>query len=217
MATKTYASIVPDVLIYANGCPAPTITDVVAKTANDFFYQTLAYRVWTSTFDLTISTTNYDLNARCPADTEVAQVLALKCQGLPVNEVTHEEFFMLDPKWPSLTGSNAQYYTIVDNKDSFNIIPSPEATVSGAFNLLLAVTPTLTATQMEETPFLEWKDAIVAGALARLLAMPERPWSDPKRAVEAQRLYVSEIVAAKAQANKGNVRRDLNVQMRRWV
>lgn len=216
MAIVTYGTYIPDVVAYATGCPGPTIVVALRKTAIDFFHESLAYRSWLTAFNLTISTTSYTLGT-LPAETEVAQIMELKCEGLPVQPLTHEQFFAVDPEWPSLAGTQAQYYTTLGALPDFNIIPIPSATVTNAFNAHVALRPTLASTGVEATYFEQWKDGIVDGALSRLLRMKDRSWSDPKEAVEREKSYLIERAKARIQANKGNIRRDVHIQMRRWV
>lgn len=215
MAAALYSTCVPDVKAYAVGAPDATIVDALRKTAIAFFWSSLAYRKWLPAFDLTLSTTTY--TPTLPSQTEIAQVTALYCQGLPVDEKTHEQFLALDPKWPSLTGTQAQYFTVLDDKSTFNIIPIPQATVVGAFTMQVALCPTLTSTGVEQAWLEEWRDGIIDGALARLLTLPERSWTNLKEADKRHERYHAQKAAARAQGNKGNVRADLTVQMRRWV
>ena len=217
MAIVTYNTYIPDVVVYVPGCPHLTIVDALRKTAASFFYDSLAYRKWVTPFDLTINTTTYTISTMCPTDTEVAQVLALYCNGVAVTELTHDQFFAYDPEWPSKTGANAQYFSILDGKDTINTIPIPSAIDTGAMTMQLAVCPTLTSTGVEQVHFEEWKDQIIDGALARLLAMPGHVWTDVKMATERHGRYASGKAKARIQAEKGNTRRDTVVQQRRWV
>jgi hypothetical protein len=215
MAIVTYATYAPEVQPYAPGCPQPVILNAFQRTANTFFMESLAYRSWVAAFDLTINVTTYTLTV--PAETEVAMIKVLKCQGVDVNETTHEQFFALDPEWPTKTGTNAQYYTVLDDPSTFNIIPKPEATVASAFTAQLALAPTLTASGVEQAHFEMWKDGLIDGVLARLLKMPNTPWTNDAEAAKRQSSFIASMAMARSVANKGNISRDLTVQMRRWV
>lgn len=216
MAIVTYAAYVPDVAVYASGCPSPVILDAMRKTAIDFFHESGAYRVWLAAFDLTISTSTYTLTGE-PAETEICQILQVNCDGVPVDEKRHEEFLALDREWPSKTGANAQYYTVLGALPDFDIIPIPDATVADAFTVQVAVHPTLTSTGVEAAYFEPWKDGIVDGTLARVLRIPNRVWTDRKEAMEREKSYLMERTKARIAASKGNIARDVMVQMRRWV
>lgn len=217
MAIIAYSAYIPDVVVYAPGCPGPTIIDALRKTAAAFFFSSGVYRTWVTPFDLTISTTTYAIDAKCPTGTEVVDIMELRCVGADVGVKSHEEFDALDPEWPSKTGTYAQYFTMLDSKNAFNIIPIPSATVVNAFTMQISVCPTLTSTGVEQVHFELWKDQIIDGALARILSIPKRPWTDMKEANERHGRYSAGKAAARIQANKGNTRRDLTVQMRRWV
>jgi hypothetical protein len=216
MAIVTYDTYVPELQPYVPGCPRPTIINALQRTGWAFFTGSLAYRLWVPAFDLTISTTSYVIPG-LPTETEVTQITTMYSQGVPVNEVTHEQFFALDPEWPSKTGTNPQWFTALTDISTFNIIPIPEATVADAFNLQVALAPTLTATGVEQAFFEQWKDGLIDGALSRLMEMPGKTWTDVKGAATRQARYIAEMAQARAQANKGHIRRDLTVQMRRWV
>lgn len=217
MAIITYATYVPDVVVYATGCPTLTIVDALRKAAIDFFHESCAYRVWVTAFNLTINTSSYTITAGVPTETAVAQIMMLKCEGTDVQETSHEEFFAVDGEYPSLTGTHAQYYTVLGALPTFNIIPIPNATIVNAFNAQVAVEPTLTSTGVEQAYFEPWKDGIVDGALSQLMRMKDRAWSDTKEAGVRYQSYLVERAKARIQGNKGNIRRDVSVQMRRWV
>lgn len=215
MAIITYATYVPDAMPYAYGCPAPVMIDALRNSAISFFFRSQAYRVWVTAFDLTINITTYSPTP--PTQTEVTAINALYCSGVPVDEKTHEEFFALDTQWPSKTGTTAQYFTSLNDPTAFNIIPIPQATVTGAFTAQIAVIPTLTSTGVEQVFFEQWKTGIIDGALARVLRMPGREWTNLAESEKRHQWYESARDVATAQTNKGNQRRDLHVQMRRWV
>jgi hypothetical protein len=212
-----YTTYVPDVLIYAPGAPQLTIVDALRKSARQFFYESLAFRAWLDPFDLTINVSTYDLDADLPVETDLAQIMLVNCDNLTIDEATHDEFLRLDPKWPTLTGTNPSYYTALNHKGHFSITPVPTATITNAFNVQVAVYPSLASTGIEQGYFEEFKDGIIDGALSRLLAMPDRPWTDVKMAVVRLTDFQRQVLFAKIQASKGNVRRDVMVQMRRWV
>lgn len=216
MAILAYSALVPDVVVYATGCPTPTIVEALRKSARQFFIESTVYRVWLSPFNLTLDTTTYTIPG-LPSETEVTQLLVLKCNGIDVQERTHDEFFALDPEWPTAVGAQPLHFTTLNTKDTFNIIPKPTATVASAFNAQVALIPTLAATGVEQKFLEEWKEGIVDGALSRLLRIKDRPWSDDKEAAIRLQSFVREYTFAKIQASKGNVRRDVRVQMRRWV
>lgn len=215
MAIVTYQSYVPDALPYAYGCPAAVLVDAMRKSAINFFSKSLAYRVWVTAFNMTINITTYSPTP--PTQTEVVMVNALYCSGLPVQETTNEEFLALDPQWPLKTGTQAQYFTSLNDPTAFNIIPIPTATVVSAFNAQISVCPTLTSTGVEQVFFEQWKEGIINGALARVLRMPDRHWTNLAESKMRHEWYENARDVATAQANKGGVRRDLHVQMKRWV
>lgn len=216
MAAVAYSTYFPQVIPFVPGCPIPTILDAFQRTAYAFFLKSYSYRLWLPTFDLTVATTTYTLGG-LPTGTEVAQIMELKCNGIDVKPLSHEQFFAYDPEWPSLTGTNAQYYTSLNDVSTFNIIPSPTATDTGAFFAQVALTPTLVATGVEQSHLEQWKDGLIDGVLSRLMEMPGKTWTNVKEAVTRHERYHGQAIAARIQANKGNIRRDLHVQMRRWV
>lgn len=216
MAAQTYTTYLPNVQVYARGCPPLVIADALSKAARDFFNKSLAYRKWLAAFDLTAATSTYTIPG-LPTGTEVARLLVLHCNGLPVYDYTHDQFLARDRTWPSQTGYQPMRVTVLDENDTFNIQPVPTDTITGAFNAQVALRPTLAATGLEQGYLEEWHDAMIDGALSIVLRIKGEAWSDDKEADKREASFQRSIIEAKIKAEKGNGTADVMVQMRRWV
>lgn len=215
MAAQAYSVYVPDVQVFTPGAAPTIIVDAMKRAARDFFTRSLCYRAWLTPFDLTASTTTYTVPG-LPADTAVARIHELFCNGLVVHEKAHDEFFALDPEWPSLEGEQPLHFTSFA-EGAFSIIPEPQSTYAGAFNAFVSLKPTIAATGVEQAYIETWRDPIVDGAIAYLLSMRNQTWTEPNEAKMRKASFERGIWEAKAKAEKGNNTRNTNVQLRRWV
>lgn len=62
----------------------------------------------------------------------------------------------------------------------------------------------------------EWREAVTAGAVSRLLLQPDRPWSNPDRGLYLEREFHLAVRDARQKAQSGNWVPQ-SIPLRRWV
>lgn len=78
----------------------------------------------------------------------------------------------------------------------------------------VALRPTKTATQVEDDLINYWTDPIVDGAMARILAIPDQPFSDPNKAMMMRASAARATHNARIEGNYGRVRGSMRVKQR---
>ena len=98
------------------------------------------------------------------------------------------------------------------NPNQIVVVPTPDVSADVIFRV--AYVPTRTATTCIDWIHEYYLDAIVAGALYRLLSMPAQPWSNPTMAAENGKMFSSYVTDAAIEANKSFNRGGVRVQFR---
>lgn len=109
-----------------------------------------------------------------------------------------------DPIWRTKTGT-PQFIT-QDDEDSFRVVPYLTTTATSLLNLFVALKPTATATDIEARLWREYREVIQAGALARLMMSPKKPYSNAILGAANNDMFESAIARIAHKAFKGHVR-----------
>ena len=97
----------------------------------------------------------------------------------------------------------------------FTLIPVPATSIADCVTMRVAIVPTRTSTTCQDFLFEDWAEHIASGAIARLLTVPGKAYTNFALAPAHQARFQAGINFARQQANRGRVRSDLSVQMRR--
>jgi len=213
--TQPYTTFVKDMAPFVTNCPSPVMVDALRNASIEFFRRSLAYRVWLTPFNMTATVSEYVLSG-FPFETELAHIVRFVCDSLVLTPVTNEEVIGYDPAYPTTTSTRPRYYTM-HKKPRIKVSPVPSETLALAFIAYVAVQPTLDSVGVEQAYMDEYRDYLIAGALSRLLMIPNRHWTDLQLGAMKQARFNAGIEYARIQANKGHTRRDLRVQPRAWV
>ncbi len=90
--------------------------------------------------------------------------------------------------WRTKTGSPAVvYYQPLPN--TVRLVPIPNVSASAYLTVTYSLKPTLASSTVDDIVFSQWHETIVHGALAKLLAIPKKPWSDAALARYKQGLF----------------------------
>ncbi len=180
------ANVYPKVRIEAPGVPEPLLADVVADAMRDFFRDSEAWRHTVPLLlDWTTTQTFPDLVAgtELPADTRLKRVDEVKYandgQNLkPVPFKTRQQLDGLYPNWEVRTGTHPNCWTNDGNAATPRIVPIANADVTGSVQVRAIVVPTATMTDVPDYFYDEFHDLWRFGALARLLKMPGKDWTN---------------------------------------
>jgi len=102
------------------------------------------------------------------------------------------------------------------SSDTVHLIPTPSEDKSGVITAHVACIPTREATKLDVILIDEYREAIAAGALSRLLNMGKEPWYDPSSAQQYAIDFASEISNARASVNKDQLMADTRVQFNKF-
>lgn len=192
---------VPSVLMEVPTCPEDVALKAVRDTCIDFCDHT---NFWQHDLDLITAVANvaeYDLD-ELPDDTILASIVSMTFQGLPVYPRTQEWLDTNRSNW-RIDYSTQPKYFLVQQLGRFQLVGYPSVTVAEAIRVRVALKPSRAATQVYDRIYEDYLDDIANGALARLLAMRSRPWSDLSLVDHYTKLYELERGSAKVAVCKG--------------
>ena len=201
------AGIYPRIRIEAPGAPEPLLEDVVIEVLQDFFTTTEAWRYsvpslldWTTLVTFPAITAGVEI----PAGTRMKRVDELKYGSdgtslRPIKFHTRQDLDCIYSDWEVKEGSSPLAWTNDPTSDSPRIIPIASADKTGSLQLRVILVPT-TLTDIPDFFYDEFSDVIRWGALARLLKMPERDWTNNALAMYYMGKYDDETKRAKSRA-----------------
>jgi hypothetical protein len=207
----TWDEWLPDVGMDVVSCPSPTIEWAVKRTVIDFLDRTHWLQRTAAPIDVAGGAALRTYPAGVVAATEyVAAVLAAWLDG---NEIDVEGPADVEGKWPdwkTVTGTPES--VVLEASDGFYVVPSPVTTMTAALRLKVAVGLLDTAVGCDDSIKTRWRDAITAGAKARLMFLSEKPWSDPQRAAVHAEAYGDAVKSAAVRALRTPARRQLQTK-----
>ena len=105
--------------------------------------------------------------------------MVIKVNKEPIEAKTQDDLESIYSEWREQNGKPKYFF--MRDKTSIVFVPIPDAAYP--VRLLVALKPTQTAQGVDSIIFEEHKEAIKFGALAYLMMMPNKEWSDPNSSV----------------------------------
>ena len=158
--------VLPDV----PGCSLPAANIAIRQAAIAFCEQSLAYKTSHNPIAVVAGTAEYDFQ---PPDETVVHVITYAKFDDTELQCRVGEYGISNPDWRSEEGT-PKY--IFGGMTSLTLIPLPD--VSGTLTMIVALKPSPTADGIDDNIFNEFREAIVHGALSRLMLSPKKPYTD---------------------------------------
>jgi len=190
--TALRSKVQPHVL----GCPLLMVDDAILDAVVDFCNRSRAYRFSPAEITVVAGTANYTVSD-LPAQTEIAWLLAAELDDIPIDTPD--------------SGSVPQSYATEEGTSSMAVVVSASSiglrkvpSEAGGLRVRLALRPTLSATTFLDEFNVLYREQIAAGALARLYAMPKKPWTATELVEDARNQFDQAILDASYRADRGS-------------
>lgn len=204
-----YSDLFVYVLSEVPGCPEFTAERAIRDACIDFCARTDIYRAEVQTLIVSAGITEYTLDA--PTGTEPNHVKNVLRQGKPLKAITYEDAIM---NIEQSERSFPQYYSQYDNA-TLLLGPKPESRET--LKVLFSLKPTQSSTSIPDTIGLEWREALISGALFRLQMMSGQPWANGGAANANAQIYERAVVSAIRQNKYGHGGAALTVTPREFI
>ena len=197
----TYDSLVKEILPYVPGCPDSLVINHLRAATIEACEKSQAY-----VYDLDpVSTVAdiYEYDFGQPVGTQVHQILWMIHDGNDLDPISPRSLELNFPDWRNRSSIPRVY--LQKTPDTFWLVPVPSSSKTNAINLSVALKPTRTSNNINTTFSTDYRDAIIYGALFRLLRIPSKDWSDASAANDYYQLFQGELKDAELRGRAGNL------------
>lgn len=162
-------------------------------------------------------TIDYDLEP--PKDHLITKIMKVFYRQYEIRPMTPDDIRaaqMYNKNYPDAKPEEGppKLYTQKDAR-TFSIYPYPKETEKLSLTLRVALKPTRSATQCDDLIFEEYAETIGHGAVTRLALSPNKPYSNAQMAGARNVLYTAGLNMARQRANRGYVRANTQVNIRK--
>lgn len=190
------------------GIPEPVLVDGVRKAVQEFFKKSEAWRYtvpgllnWTTALTFPALAAGTEI----PTGTRVTRVDEVKYanDGISLKPIPFKTRQQLDgdyPDWEVKTGNSPLRWTN-DNDYAPRIIPIADADVNGSLKVRAIIAPIDALTDLPDFLYYEFEDDFKNGALARLMKIPGKDWTNLTAAAAYASLFKAGVIKANSRAN----------------
>jgi hypothetical protein len=187
------------------GCPFAAIDIALKQSAIDFCSQSLAWRYNHPDIEVTSGTAQYAFVP--PAEAVVHAIHYAAWNGDEIaTRVDESNVTIYD--WRNDTGTPR---FVFGGATSLTLVPTPDA--DGTLALEVILKPAPDATGVDDSIFNEFREAIVRGALSRLMLSPKKPYSNPTLAAYHQQQFTVKTAAAGTRSARNYTRSPLQTSI----
>ena len=206
--TIAFASMLDDVLPDVAGCSTALATNAIRNTVIELYKKTQIKTTNASPITVIPTVSVYALQVA--ANLQIVGVKNVYLDGNKLNPVTNLDLQNSSVLVGNLAGDVLGYQ--VDNGSSIHLYRNPKKT--GILDVLVAVAPNTQAVEMDSDIYYLYSEAIAAGAKARLMSIPKKPFSDSATAMMYRQQFSEAVRDAHWRALKGNTLSEIKVQFR---
>lgn len=195
--STAWDSYLPDVLLEAPGCPTAIAINAIRSAAISLCQERNVWQEDLERMHLLAGDAMLDLDV--PVDAEIGTILDVQfypvgqTKGSPVSG-PHDEKTLnaLRPGWKDEASTGT-----INSVDAcayvtplvLRVIPKPIVSQSNAIAVTAALRPTRASTSGPDLLYTDYLETITTGALAKLLAMAGKPWTNLTIAADKRNLF----------------------------
>lgn len=233
MPALTASSVLVRITSEVVQVPVPTITLKFRDVIADFYERTKLNRVKLASVDTVPNQPTYALPI--PAGFFLVQVQNVRVNNVQLVEMSEDDLDLKwfdimrgygmsvrrdinfggldDPSWRTATATQPRFHYL-EPDGALRLVAIPETIYTGALGILATVSlkpDRETVSTIDDRDWQDNADVFVAGVLARLLIMAEKPWSDPKRAAFWSEQYEAGVTDLAQRVMRSDNRNDREV------
>lgn len=219
---KAYALFLDDVLPELPGLTPELALHHIKRACNDFYSRSLCTRVQLPAIDVVTGTAAITLAHPSPLDFEIGKVLTIEYEGRALVPKTVEWMNGNTNDWDRNTGDQTTYswrtqqgrprFYVQASYNQLVLVAVPDHDTIGGLIVTVADQPVYSGAGIGDSIYGRFVDEISAGAKARLMSMPAKPWTNGTAAAAYKEQFEAGIGAAHAMASKGYNRATLRTR-----
>lgn len=200
MATNIkYSDLISEVLPYLAAYPSDTLAEnAIKRAAIEFCSGSMIWKHLPDAMDVIAGENEYILEL--PQGAEVSMVLNVSLDGAQLDPKTVDWLDSQCSGWLT-DAAKPDYYTQIES-EKIILAPLPSETVTAGLVLSFALQPSLTSTSFPKWIFSKFPYAITDGALAKLMLIPNKPWTDIQNGSDRRSRFESAIGTARESSSK---------------
>lgn len=180
------SDLVNGVMATAIGVPEPLAVAKYRDAARDFFFKTEAWRDVVTVAAVGGSTSEYEASV---SDAEMFDAVYVRWDTRELSKATFQQ--MRYKAGSLLTNPATRYYRVAGS--NLILYGDPGEDVAADLEVYAKLQPTRAATTLPDAHADRHGEKLEHGALARLLSMPSRPWTDYDGASFYWKLFLTDI------------------------
>ena len=195
------SSMFSSLLMDVPGAPQPLCIRELRHSLERFCTQSLAWQYTTSPVlvmdgedGVLLPGVNggADLTFDLPTGSVLVKILDAVYDGSPLEPSSFALMDYKQPKWRSATSAMPKF---IETLTGCTLVPEPSGEQS--FYARVALKPAFDATTIDDTLFAHYRQHIIYGALATLLALPGQKWTNPELAMYYGQMFNQGVQEAK--------------------
>lgn len=199
------STLYEDTLIDAPGAPYPLVLRELRLSLERFCKQSLAWRVPITPItvvdaspEVTVPGVNggVDIALVLPVNSRLIKLRAVTYNSNPISPTSFAQMDMKYPSWRTRVTSTPMF---IETPTGCTLVPTPSG--DRDFSAQAVLCPDSVADSYDDS-LENYRQAIICGAIATLLAMPERPWSNSGLAVYHAGRFADGVAEAKIAAEQ---------------
>lgn len=175
MANIQYSDLISEVLPQLAADPSDPVTEQAIKRAViEFCRESWIWQFFPEPQSIRAGVLEYDLEP--PSGAEIAAVIDVQYNKVPLTPKSVVWLNKELPGWRTTTAA-VKHYTQIDTEQVI-LAPLPADNITGGLVMTLALQPSQTATGFPKWIWNQFVYQITEGAIAKLMLMPNKPWTD---------------------------------------
>ncbi len=207
MLAVDWRKFLPLVRMSAAQCPVSAMLAKLREAAREFCSRARVWVIVSEATDILAGESVYGL--RGPTGADVCGVLSVRHKGRKLKAMTPEQWSAL----PEAADANPTCFTVTE-PGLVHLYPRPTENQPGVLFIEAVVQPSLSSAQAPEFLLSKHGAVIAQGALARLMLIPDRPWTDPNLAAVCERKFEDGIAGARIVVDQGGAGAQTTVKYR---
>lgn len=175
MANIQYSDLIDEVLPQLAADPSDPVTEQAIKRAViEFCRESWVWQHFPDPQNVRSGVADYDLEP--PSGADIVTVIDAEYNRVPLTAKSVAWLNKEIPGWRT-TGAAVKHYTQIDT-DQVILAPLPAENITNGLVMTLALQPSQTATAFPKWIANQYIYQIAEGAIAKLMLMPNKPWTD---------------------------------------
>lgn len=197
------SALVPRVAVKIPEAANYVIEEALRTAAIEFCRQTRIVQENAPSVSVAAGNATHTIASSSPVTLDVVHIANVWFNGEELKPTTSDDLASdVGLYWPDLTGSPTHF--IQPSEDSVLLFRKPNA--NGTLTARVALAPAQSTTALPDVLAKEWREAITAGALAWLFAIPAADFADPDSAVFYAGVFDRYLIDAKHKAQTSQTR-----------